>query len=63
MSMPSPADEAVQVFRRADGAFAFKPEAARLKADELLIGRGLTPAEAMELVEEFTAASLGRARG
>ncbi len=63
MSPALPADAAVQLYRRADGGFAFKPERAPLRADELLIGRGLTPEEAMELIEEFTAASLGRRRG
>ncbi len=54
-------DEAtVQVVRTADGGFAYKPDAARLRAGEMLIGRGLTPAEALQLIEEFNAASLGR---
>lgn len=52
----------VQVIRLADGGFAYKPDAARLRAGEMLIGRGLTPAEALQLIEEFNAASLGRPR-
>ena len=52
----------VQVIRRPDGGFAYKPEDARLRAGEMLIGRGLTPAEALQLIEEFNAASLGRPR-
>ena len=50
----------VQVIRRADGGFAYKPDSARLRTGEMLIGRGLTPAEALQLIEEFNAASLGR---
>ncbi len=55
-------DPTVQVIRNADGGFAYKPDRAVLRAGEMLIGRGLTPAEALQLIEEFNAASLGRAR-
>jgi hypothetical protein len=52
----------VQVFRRSDGAFACKPDRMPLQAEEMLIGRGLTPADAQELMEEFNAAALGLTR-
>jgi hypothetical protein len=55
-------DEKVQVFRRADGGFAYRPDGAPLLADEMLIGRGFAPAEALELIEEFNAAALGARR-
>jgi hypothetical protein len=57
-SIPEP----VQVFRRADGAFACKPDASPLRAGEMLIGRGLSLAEARELIEEFNTAALGLRR-
>ena len=54
--------DVVQLYRREDGGFAYKPDKAPLRAGELLIGRGLTPAEALELIEEFNKAALGRGR-
>jgi hypothetical protein len=56
-------DGKVQVYRRADGGFAYKPDGAPLLADEMLIGRGFEPAEALELIEEFNAAAIGARRG
>ena len=55
-------DDTVQVVRRADGGFGYKPDRSVLRAGEMLIGRGFTPAEALQLIEEFNAASLGRPR-
>lgn len=55
-------DGKVQVYRRADGGFAYKPDGTPLMADEMLIGRGFAPAEALELIEEFNAAALGARR-
>jgi hypothetical protein len=52
----------VQVYRRADGGFAYKPDGAPLQAAEMLIGRGFDAAEALELIEEFNAASIGARR-
>lgn len=60
--MPLRTDETVQVIRRADGAFAYKPDRAPLVAGEMLIGRGLGQAEALELIEEFNAAATGQRR-
>ena len=67
LSTESPAGSAAapdqfQVFRRGDGAFAHKPDRAPLRAGEMLIGRGLSLAEALELTEEFNAAALGLRR-
>ena len=56
------APKVVQVFRRADGGFAYKPDHAPLRAHEMLIGRGLSLSEALELIDEFTAAALGQPR-
>ena len=58
---PRPA-ETFQVFRRADGAFACKSDRLRLGQEEMLIGRGLSPDEAAELVEEFNS-GFGSGRG
>ena len=55
-------DQKVQVYRRADGGFAYKPDGAPLRSEEMLIGRGLEPAEALELIEEFNAAAIGSGR-
>jgi hypothetical protein len=54
--------ETFQVFRRTDGAFACKPDKVSLRQDEMLIGRGLSPEEAAELVEEFNT-GFGSGRG
>jgi hypothetical protein len=54
--------ETFQVFRRTDGAFACKPDRLPLCQDEMLIGRGLAPDEAAELVEEFNG-GFGSGRG
>jgi hypothetical protein len=50
-------DETYQVVRRADGAFAYKPDRAPLVAGEMLIGRGLGADEALSLIEEFNRAA------
>lgn len=60
MSLRTP--DLVQVYRRADGAFAYKPEKAPLRAEEMLIGKGLDPSEALELIEEFNRAAYGAPR-
>lgn len=54
--MPLRAEETVQVYRRADGRFAYKPDRAPQLLGEMLIGRGLRQAEALELIEEFNTA-------
>ena len=55
-------DQPVQVYRRTDGGFAFKDDRSPLGADEMLIGRGLDPEEALALIDEFNAAATGRPR-
>ncbi len=52
----------LQVFRRADGAFACRPDNMALRQGEMLIGRGLSADEAAELVEEFNG-GFGSGRG
>ncbi len=53
-------DEAVQVYRRCDGAYAVKADRAALVAGEMLIGRGFSPDEADELTRELNGAAPGR---
>jgi len=56
-------DRAVQVYRRTDGGFAVKADAAPLVAGQMLIARGLSADEAVELIEELSQAALGQGRG
>ena len=53
-------DEAVQVYRRSDGAYSVKADRAALVAGEMLIGRGFSPEEAEELTRELNGAAVGR---
>ena len=53
-------DEAVQVYRRRDGAYAVKADRAGLVAGEMLIGRGFSPDAAEELTRELNGAAVGR---
>ena len=50
----------VQLYRRDCGGLAYKPDRLPLHAGEMLIGRGLEPAEAIAFICEQTA---GRAPG
>jgi hypothetical protein len=58
--MPLRSEQRVQVFRRADGRFAYKADGAPLQAGEMLIGRDFDPGDALEVIEQFNAAALGQ---
>jgi hypothetical protein len=46
-----PIPERVQVYWTAEGGFAFKADGSPPMADQMLIARGLTVPEALELIE------------
>ena len=50
-------DTCVQLYRRSGGGLAYKPDKAPLRAGEMLIGRGLRPAEAIAFICEQTGGS------
>ncbi len=53
---PRRGDRLVQLVRRAGGGLAYRPDRAPLRSGEMLIGRDLTPAEAIAFILESNGA-------